>query len=87
MTMTSHELAKILLENEDMLVATHANNHTYAEKGLWGKNEFRVAILKKKFHSDSERFIIIGNVTRKEINAPNEVVVDEIYGRIPDNWS
>lgn len=82
--MTSHELAKILLENEDLLVATHANNHTYAKKDDVGK--FKVAILKADFHYDSERFIIIGNISRKQTNSPNQIITEEIYGKIPDNW-
>lgn len=34
--MTSHELARRLLELPDLPVSTHANNHTYEDAGPWG---------------------------------------------------
>ena len=65
--MTSHELAKILLANDDLPIATHANNHTYASGESRICDCTRVGKLK---HYAGEH-IIIGNMNRKALNSPN----------------
>lgn len=81
--MTSHDLAKILLANEDLPIATHANNHTYASKSDVISDHCKVAILEHY----TGRHIIIGNFSRKELNGQNEYITDVIHGSdIPKNW-
>lgn len=75
--MTSHELAKLLLEHPDMPIATHANNHTASYD-----QTFRVGIMKSYLGEG----ILIGNFSRRKINFPNEHVTSMLLGDVPDNW-
>lgn len=82
-SISSHELAKILLAQPNMPVATHANNHTYAGHGDRDSHgPLKVGIL----HHYSGQHIVIGNISKKQINPPNWYVVDMIHGSAPDNW-
>lgn len=65
---TSHELARILLANVDLPIATHANNHTYIS-GVDSRTHgsLRVAILE----TYGGQHILIGNPWRDDINPPN----------------
>jgi hypothetical protein len=80
-TMTSHELARLLLTLPDLPVATHANNHTArCDSPAWG-------LLKVgRLNRDQ---IIVGNFSRKRINYPNDHIV-EVYTdgerATPEDW-
>lgn len=80
--MTSHELAKILLENDDLPIAVFANNHTYSSKSdSCSHGTLKVGRL---YHYSGEH-IIIGNVYKKDINNPNWYITDMIHGDVQDN--
>ena len=66
--MTSHELARRLLELPDLPVATHANNHTYMS-GIDGMSHGPVKI--GKLHTYGGDHIIVGNFYKEAINPPN----------------
>lgn len=76
--MNSHELARILLQQPDMPIATHANNHTALMK-----DAMRIGFL----HSWQGDGILIGNFSRMNINHPNEYVTQMIYGTVPTDWA
>lgn len=77
--MTSHELAKILLLNKDMPVVTHANNHTCADDEKY----IKVGIL--KLYSKEEK-IVIGNMSKKNLNKPNWYITKMLTEDIPEEW-
>ena len=56
--MKSHELAKILLENENLPVATHANNHEYnSEDNRLTHGKLQIGLYKSDYSTIS---ILIG---------------------------
>ncbi len=66
--MLSHELAKILLENPNLPIATHALNHTYCSKGdSESHGPLKIGILS---HYSGEH-LIIGDISRNDINSIN----------------
>ncbi|MEE8115147.1 MAG: hypothetical protein V3T23_12435 [Nitrososphaerales archaeon] len=79
--MNSHDLAKILLEAPNLPVATHANNHTASHKNI------KVGLLKssggKAGTADS---VVIGNMSRRRVNFPNEYIVDMVHGELVEDW-
>lgn len=82
--MKSHELARILLENENLDVATFANNHTFADQSYFynGKSfrDIRIGVLKHY----SGNFIIIGNMCVKNLNFPNWYITKMITEDLPE---
>lgn len=74
--MTSHELARILLAEPDLPVATHASNHEAWEP-------MRVAVM----HHYTGNHIIIGNMSKKNLNRPNWYITRMITGDLPEEWS
>lgn len=81
--MRSHELAHLLLTLPDLPVATHAHNHTYSGGGDAGSHgPLKVGLLK---HYSGEH-IVIGNISRRNINAPNWCVTEMFYGDAPAEW-
>ena len=84
--MKSHELARILLENENLDVATFANNHTFAEQSYSSDGRtFRdlgIGILK---HYSGD-FIVLGNMSKKNINGANWHITKMITEDIPEEW-
>lgn len=81
--MNSHELAKILLSLPDLPVATHANNHTYASYGDRGSHgPLKVGLLK---HYSGDH-IVIGDISKRNINKPNWYVTEMFHGDAPEEW-
>ena len=81
--MNSHELARILLEQPDMPVATHSNNHTYSSKGdACTHGKLKIGLLK---HYSGDH-IVIGNISKMNINKPNWYVEKMIHGDAPKEW-
>jgi len=76
--MMSHDLAKLLLDSENLPVATHANNHTNC-------GAVKVGVMHSEFASDG-KLVVIGNFSRMRINYPNEYVTDMWYGEVPEDW-
>ena len=78
--MNTHELARILLENDDMTIAAHANNHTSNDQNI------RVCLMKI---FGGKTVVGIGNFSRKYVNHPNDYVIKELdgLGELPKNWS
>lgn len=74
--MTSHQLARILLSEPDLPVATHADNNTAH------RDEIRVGILHQ---NDGDR-IVIGNMSKKNLNRPNWYITRMITGDLPEEW-
>lgn len=82
--MTSRELARILLNHTEMPVATHANNHTYMSSvDAQSHGPLKVGILKVAGDIDH---IIIGNISKKNINKPNWYVTQMINGEASEEW-
>ena len=67
--LSSHQLARILLNHQDLPVATHANNHT-ATGGY-----INVGFLSSR---EGEQ-VVIGNYRRPDLNYPNEFVTKTLY--------
>lgn len=79
--MNSHDLARLLLTLPDLPVATHANNHTYLDR-LDGR-ELGVGLL----YTYGGDHIIVGNISKRNINKPNWYVKEMYYGDAPSEWS
>lgn len=81
--MNSHELAKLLLSMPDLPVATHANGHTYmshTDKNSHGQVKIG------RLESYGGPHIIIGDISKMNINAPNWYVSEMLYGDAPAEW-
>jgi hypothetical protein len=82
--MNSHELAKILLANPDLPIATHANNHTYmSSTDRTSHGPLKVGFLE----SYGGRHVAIGNISKMNINKPNWYVSEMINGDIQEEWT
>jgi hypothetical protein len=79
--MKSHDLAKILLENPNLPIATFANNHDYAS-GSTKWDDLKIGFFKHY----SGKHIIVGNISKKNINGPNGYITEMIHGDVPDEW-
>lgn len=76
--MMSHDLARLLLEQPDLPIATHANNHTYMSKADAGSHgSVRVGLL----HTYGGEHIIIGNFYKMDLNGSNWHVTKMIHGK------
>ena len=83
--MNSHDLARLLLSLPDLPVATHALNHTYcssesADAITHGK--LKVGRLK---HYVGDH-VVIGDISKRNINGPNWRVVEMWLGDAPEEW-
>jgi len=79
----SHELAKLLLTLPNLPVATHAKNNTYSSGGDVGSHgPLKVGLLK---HYSGDH-IVIGDISKRNINKPNWYVTEMYYGDAPDEW-
>jgi hypothetical protein len=78
--MTSHELAKKLLELPDLPIATHADNNTYMslEDKRFGIENCNIGLLE----SYLGQHIVIGNFYHADINKPNWYVSKMFYGHL-----
>ena len=82
--MNSHDLAKLLLTLPDLPIATHANNHTYASGGdTRSHGPLKVGLLK---HYSGEH-IVLGNISKRNLNAPNWYVTQMFHGDAPEEWA
>jgi hypothetical protein len=79
--MTAHELAKVLLDNPDLPIATHADNYTYMS-GMESAGSFKVGVL----HTYGGDHIVIGNISKRNINGANWHVTSMIIGDVPEEW-
>ena len=80
--MNVSELIKILEKcPQDVDVISHANNHTALHGG---ECRLRVALM----DTYAGPRICIGNMSRRNVNKPNEFIVEELddFSRLPDDW-
>ena len=81
--MTSHELARMLLTLPDIPIATHANNHTY----MSGIERVSHGALKVgRLHTYGGDHLVIGNISKRNINKPNWYVVEMYVGDATEEW-
>ena len=81
--MLSHDLARALLSAPNLPVATHALGHTYMSKTDAGSHgTLKVGVLE----SYGGQHVVIGDISRRMINAPNWWVSEMLLGVAPDNW-
>jgi len=82
--LSSHELARLLLELPDLPVAVHANNATYSSASD-GKShgELNICLLS---HYAGEH-IVIGNISKRNINGLNWRVKEMFVGDAPEEWT
>jgi len=81
--MNSHELAKLLLTLPDLPVATHANNHTYKSgNDVNSHGQLKVGLLE----TYGGQHIVIGNMSRMNINKPNWFISSMLHGEAPQEW-
>lgn len=81
--MKSHDLAKLLLTLPNLPVATHAHNHTYSSHGDAGSHgKLKVGLLK---HYSGDH-IVIGDISKLNINKPNWYVTEMFHGNAPEEW-
>lgn len=78
--MDSHQLARILLRHPNLPVATIANGHTF-HSGV-DEEHLKIGILD---HYTMDH-IIIGNISKRNINKPNWFVREMIHGEAPEEW-
>lgn len=78
-TLGSHALAKLLLSLPDLPVATHANNHTFAEVS---DGKVSVGLLRHY----SGQHIVIGNISKRNLNKPNWYITEMYLGDAPEEW-
>ena len=80
--MESHELARKLLEQPSLPVATHSLGHTYMSKSdAITHGPLKIGILES---SDGNRHIIIGDITKMNINGSNWHVSKMIHGIVKE---
>lgn len=81
--MTSHELARLLLEHPDLPVATQALNSTN-KPGRWS-GAVNIGIMED---STRAQWLLIGDFSRRRINYPNEYVVEVLHSKydVPEDW-
>jgi hypothetical protein len=77
--LSSHDLARLLLTLPDLPVATHANNHTFTSDP---DHEAKVGHL----HTYRGDQIVIGNISKRNVNAPNEYITEMYVGDAPKEW-
>lgn len=80
--MTVRELIDILKKcDQDLPVATHANNHTFADTHY----DMRVGFL----HQYDGDFVCIGNMSKMNLNEPNWYLTRMLDGKreLPQEWS
>jgi hypothetical protein len=82
--MTSHELARLMLEWPDLPVATHANNHTYMS-GIDRTSHGPLKVGRLATYGGDH--LVIGNISKRHINKPNWYVVEMLLGDAPEKWS
>ena len=81
--MTSHELARRLLDLPDLPVATHANNETYASQDDHGPcGALKIGLLT---HYAGDH-IVVGSISKMNLNAPNWFVSKMLHGEAPWEW-
>ena len=81
--MNSHELADILLDLPDLPIATHALNYTYASYGdSFSHGSLKIGLLK---HYSGDH-IIIGDISKRNLNKPNWYITEMFYGDAPEEW-
>lgn len=81
---SSHELARILLTLPDLPVATEALNSTYMSKAdERSHGPLRVG----RLVSYAGDHILIGNITKRQLNPPNWYVSEMYVGDAPEQWS
>ena len=81
--MKTHDLAKLLLTLPDLPVATFALNHTY----MSGIDSTCHGPLKVgRLRTCGGDHIVIGNISKKQINPPNWYVAEMIHGEAPEEW-
>ena len=82
--MNSHELARLLLTFPDLPVATHAMNNTYASYGnRISHGPLKIGLM----HHYSGDHIVIGDISKKQLNPPNWYIKEMLVGDAPERWS
>lgn len=80
---TSHELARLLLTMPDLPVATHAMNQTYISAAhRISHGSLKIGILE----SYAGQHIIIGDISKRNLNRPNWGVSQMLHGEAPEEW-
>ena len=77
---SSHELAKLLLAMPDMPIAIHAHNHTFISNSE--KHGFKIGRLETEYGTH----IVIGNITRLNIDRPRMWISEMYLGDVPKEW-
>lgn len=77
---SSHELAKLLLSLPDMPIATHANNHTFISSTVGCG--FKIG----RLETHDGPHIVIGNISKLNINKPNWYISEMYLGKVPEEW-
>ena len=81
--MKSHDLARLLLNFPDLPIAVHALNHTYlSAANQLSHGPIKVGML----NSYAGDHIVIGNISKKNINPPNYSISKMLHGEAPDEW-
>lgn len=81
--MKSHALARKLLEMPDLDVAMYANGHVYcsaADRNTHGL--LKIGVLEHY----AGQHIVVGNISKMNINKPNWFVSKMLYGKARKEW-
>lgn len=76
--MKSHDLARLLLEQPNLPIATHANNHTYMSKT---DRRSHGSVCVGLLHTYGGEHIVIGNFSKMDLNGSNWHVTKMIHGK------
>lgn len=81
--MQSHELARLLLTLPNLPVATQALNHTYmSSTDASTHGPLKIGLL----HTCGGDHIVIGDISKRQINPPNWFVTEMLHGDAPEEW-
>lgn len=81
--MTSHELARALLDGPDLPVATYASGNTYmSANDRTSHGPLKVGLLE----TYAGQHIVIGDISKRRINPPNCWVSAMLVGEAPEEW-
>ncbi|EKD89724.1 MAG: hypothetical protein ACD_33C00002G0016 [uncultured bacterium] len=81
--MNSHDLANLLLTLPNLPISTFANDHVYSS-GVESKTHGSLKIgLLNHYNKDH---IVIGNISKLNINKPNWFITEMYHGSAPEEW-
>jgi len=81
--MGSHELARLLLTFPDLPIALTVFSHLYCSVNhAESHGKLKIGLL----HTYRGDRILLGDISKRQINPPNEYVKEMLLGKAPQRW-